>query len=110
MSKNNEVRNELSKLASKIESLAMQVQNTLSQGGDPVALANELFRNSSTFVYTLGGMVALEGRMLLSPTGKQVKSTVVSNPNKTTLSPTTKARYGNNHNLRDTRTGRFVRV
>jgi|SRR5208283_723594 len=110
MSNSNEVRNELSKLAQHIEALAKQVQSTLSQNGDPVALANELFRNSSTFVYTLGGMAALEGRMLLSSTGKQVQSTVVSNPNNTTSRPTSLNRYRNNHKVRDTKTGRFVRV
>ncbi len=109
MSNSNEVRNELSKLAQKIEDLAKQVQSTLSQSGCPVALANELFRNSSTFVYTLGGMVALEGRMLLSTAGKTVQSAVVSNPNGTTTSSTHKARYRNSHNVRD-KNGRFTRV
>jgi len=109
MSNSNEVRNELSKLAQQIEALAKQVQSTLSQNGDPVALANELFRNSSTFVYTLGGMAALEGRMLLTSVGRPVQSTVVSNPNNTATGPS-KARYRNNYSVRDSKTGRFTRV
>lgn len=89
------VRNELNKYAQQIETLARQVQDKLSQGDDPLATANELVRNSSTFVFVLGEMYALE------TSGKSVKTTTVSNPNNT------KAR--NYHNVRDSH-GRFTRV
>ncbi len=105
MANNNKVvRNELNKYAQQIENLAKQVQETLAQDGDPLALAHELFRNSSTFVFTLGEMVALEGRAALPTATKQLQATVVSNPNNTV---TTTPR--NRHNVRDS-LGRFARV
>jgi hypothetical protein len=94
MSNTSTVRNEVSKLAQQIEDLARQVQDAISRGTDPISLANELVRNSSTFVFTLGEMYALE------ESGKKVKGTTVSNPNKTNR---------NYHNVRDS-LGRFTRV
>ena len=95
---NTVVRNELSKYAQQIENLAREVQTKLSNGGDPLAVANELVRNSSTFVFVLGEMYALEQT---GKTGKSVKATTVSNPN------ATKSNY--RHNVRDA-SGRFKRV
>jgi hypothetical protein len=94
MSNSNVVRNELTKYAQQIETLARQVQAVLATGGTPLAAANELVRNSSTFVFTLGEMYALES------SGKQVKTKTVSNPNQTAR---------NYHNKRDA-SGRFTRV
>jgi hypothetical protein len=95
MSNNNKlIRNEVSRLAQQIESLAKQVQNSLSQGSDPIGIANELVRNSSTFVFALGEMYALEGK------SKTVTGTTISNPNNTRR---------NYHNVRDAY-GRFTRV
>lgn len=87
------VRNEVTRLAQQIEGLARQVQDALSKGTDPMLIANELVRNNSTFVFALGEMYALE------ESGKTVKATTVSNPNKTR----------NYHNVRDA-LGRFTRV
>jgi hypothetical protein len=101
MSNKKVVRNELSKYAQQIENLAKQVQTTLSQGGDPLTVANELVRNSSTFIFVLGEMYALER------SGKKVKATVVANPSGTPVVATQTPR--NRHNLRDA-SGRFVRV
>lgn len=83
-------RNEVSRLAQAIENLAKQVQDKLSQGSDPIAVANELVRNSSIFVFALGEMHALEGN-------KTVKGTAVGNSRK------------NYHNVRDA-FGRFKRA
>lgn len=94
MSNSNVVRNELTKYAQQIESLAKEVQNKLATGGDPLSVANELVRNSSTFIFTLGEMYALES------SGKQVKAKSVSNPNSTPR---------NYHSKRDA-LGRFSRV
>jgi hypothetical protein len=98
MSKTDVVRNEVSKLAQQIETLARQVQDSLAQGRDPIGLANELVRNSSTFVFTLGEMYALEES---NKGSNKVKTTVVSNPNNTSAR--------NYHNVRDS-LGRFSRV
>lgn len=94
MSNSNVVRNELTKYAQQIENLAKEVQNKLASGGDPLGVANELVRNSSTFIFTLGEMYALES------SGKQVKTKSVSNPSQTPR---------NYHNKRDAQ-GRFVRA
>jgi hypothetical protein len=88
------VRNEVSKLAQQIESLARQVQDKLATGADLINVANELVRNSSTFTFALGEMYALES------SGKKIKATTVSNPNGTPR------KY---HNVRDS-LGRFSRV
>lgn len=89
----NNIRNEVSRIAQLIESLAHQVQDTLVQGGDVIGVANELVRNSSTFTFALGEMYATEDSK------KTVTGTTVSNPNKT-------RKY---HNVRDS-LGRFTRV
>jgi len=94
MSTNSTVRNEVKQLAQQIETLAHEVQVRIDAGSDPLMVANELARNSSTFVFVLGEMYALE-----QTTGKSHKATVVSNPSNTTR---------NYHNVRDA-LGRFTR-
>lgn len=81
------------KLAVQIESLARQVQSSLDNGGDFLSPANELVRNSITFVFALGESYALD--TLGTATAKPVKATV------------TKKGNANYHNLRDNR-GRFA--
>jgi hypothetical protein len=88
------IRNELTKYAQQIETLAKQVQTQLASGSTPLFTANELVRNSSTFVFVLGELSALEG-------SKTVKATTVSNPSGT--------QNRNYHNVRDS-LGRFTRV
>jgi len=94
MSNSNTVRNEVKQVAQQIEALAREVQARIDAGTDPLMVANELARNSSTFVFVLGEMYALG-----QSTGKKVKATTVSNPNNTSR---------NYHNLRDAQ-GRFTR-
>lgn len=96
---NSTVRSEVSKLAQQIETLARQVQASLAAGNDPIGLANELVRNSSTFTFALGELYALEQA---GKTGKTVKATTVSNPSGTKINK-------NFHNVRDS-LGRFTRV
>lgn len=100
MSNTKIVRNELNKVAQQIESLARQVQAQLSTGGDLLPTANELARNSSTFVFVLGELSGLE--QTSKGGSKKVQTTVVSNPSNTNVSR-------NYHNVRDS-LGRFTRV
>lgn len=87
------VRTVITQIAQQIENLARQVQTNMSQNKDIITPANELARNASTFVFTLGEMYALQS-------GKKVKGTTVSNPSNTAR---------NYHNVRDS-LGRFTRV
>lgn len=96
MSNTNAVRNELTKYAQQIEQLAQQVQTQLASGFTPLSTANELVRNSSTFVFVLGELSALE-----SNGSKTVKATTVSNPSGTMSR--------NYHNVRDS-LGRFSKT
>lgn len=99
MSNSNNVRNEVSRLAQQIETLARQVQTQIASGTNATGLLgsiNEVIRNSSTLTFALGELVALED------TGKSRKTTVVSNPNGTQVNR-------NYHNVRDS-LGRFTRV
>lgn len=89
-------RNDVKQLAEKIELLAKEVQNKLTTGDDCLALANELVRNNSVFVFTLGEMVAMEQM----GANKAVKAKVVKTPNPNATLRTYK---------RDT-FGRFARV
>ena len=93
MSNLNNVRNDVKQVAQVIEQLAHQVQLDLEQGKDIVGIANELARNSSTFVFTMGALYTLG----------QTKATVVGSPNQTVSS------NKNFYNVRDS-FGRFVRV
>lgn len=89
-----DTRNEVKQLARTLETLAQQIQSKLDSGDNIMPLANELARNSSTFVFTLGGLYAME-----TNTGKTVSAKTVSR------SP---RNYSNNHNLRDS-LGRYTR-
>lgn len=100
MSNNNNVRNEVSRLAQQIENLARQVQSQIASGTNSQGLigsVNEVIRNSSTLTFALGELCALEEN-----TTKSRKTTVVSNPNGTKVNR-------NYHNVRDS-LGRFTRV
>ncbi len=96
---NNNTRSEIKQLARTLETLAQQIQTQLDAGGNIMPLANELARNSSTFVFTLGGLYMLE-----TNTGKTVSAKTVSTK---TVSRSPR-NYTNNHSKRDPRTGRFV--
>lgn len=64
-------KNDVKNLASNIEKLAKEVQSKLSSNQDDILLiANELARNSTTFVFALGELYH----------AKQVQATVVSQP------------------------------
>ena len=89
---NTTTRNDVKQLASTIEALAKQFRDNLDNNGDFLSTANELVRNSQTFVFALGEVYALEQ---VGSTGKTVKATKVSNQS-----------Y---YNVRDTK-GRFTRV
>lgn len=97
MSNTSSIRNEIKQVAKQIESLAQQVQENIDRGQDIIGVSNELARNSSTFVFTLGALYGLEEK-----TSKKVKATAVSNPNKTASR--------NYYSIRDTATGRFVKI
>lgn len=83
-------RNDAKLLAQQIENLAREVQSKLDNGGDFLSVANELVRNSNTFVFSLGEIYALEQ----SGSNKKITTKTVYNPN-----------Y---HNLRD-KLGRFTK-
>jgi hypothetical protein len=91
---NTTTRNDVKQLAQQIEALAHDVQSKLDNNGDFLMAANELVRNTNTFVFTLGEFYAIQQQ----GTSKAVTGTVVSNPSGT-------PRY---HNVRDSR-GRFAR-
>ena len=91
---NKATRNDVKQFAEKIEALAKEVQVKLDSGGDFLSVANELVRNNSTFIFTIGEVYALEQ----SGTSKSVKAKVVA----------TGAKH-NYHNVRDSR-GRFHKV
>jgi uncharacterized protein YoxC len=84
-------RTALKQIAQQIENLAKQVQSKLASGADILSTANELVRNSSTFVFSLGQLHAQD---------KKRQATIVSNPNGT-ATPTW-------HNHRDS-LGRFAK-
>lgn len=92
-------RNEIKQLAKTLENLARDIQVKLDNGGNIMPTANELARSSSTFVFTLGGMYALEQ----VGTNRTVPATKVSSG---TSSSTSSSR--NYHNVRDG-LGRFSR-
>lgn len=96
---NNASRNDVKQLASVIENLARQVQDKVDNGGDLIAISEELVRNNISFTFTIGEVFALERAGLV---GKTVAATTVSNPNQTVRN------YTNHHNVRDNR-GRFTR-
>jgi hypothetical protein len=87
-------RNDVKQFAQKIEALAKEVQVNIDNGCEFISVANELVRNNSTFVFTIGEVYALEQ----VGASKSVKAKVVA----------TSANH-NYHNVRDSR-GRFLKV
>ena len=71
-------RNDVKKLAAQIEVLAKRVQVELDGTGDFLAPANELIRNSTTMVFALGEVYAMEqgGKRVRT---KAVKKTATAN-------------------------------
>lgn len=104
-------KNEIKQIAQNMETLAREVQVRLTADNDILDIANELVRNSSTFVFTLGEHYALK-QVGSSKTrkGTVVASTVVSGstPTGTVVSGTTSTVARNYHNVRDI-AGRFTR-
>lgn len=109
-------KNEIKQIAQNMETLAREVQVRLTADNDILDIANELVRNSSTFVFTLGEHYALK-QVGSSKTrkGTVVASTVASGttgtgstPTGTVVSGTTSTVARNYHNVRDT-AGRFTR-
>lgn len=94
---NNASRNDVKQIAQQIENLAKEVQAKVDNGGDLIAISEELVRNNITFIFTVGEVFALER----VGTGKAVTAQTVSNPSNT-------KRYSNFHNVRDSH-GRFTR-
>lgn len=90
---NTTTRSDVKQIAANIEALAKQFQSNVDSNGDFLGTANELVRNSQTFVFALGEVYALEQQ----GTGKTVKATTV------------KAGNANYYNVRDSK-GRFTRV
>lgn len=90
----NTTRNDVKQLAERIEVLAKEIQEKLTNDGDFLWAANELARNNVTFVFTLGEFYALNKQ---GSTGT-VKATPIKSG----------APLQNYHNLRDSR-GRFTR-
>ncbi len=90
-------RNDVKKYAAQIEALAKEVQSKIDSNSDFMNQANELVRNSNTFVFALGEVFALEQTALnVKPTTQTtVQATVVKAGNK------------NYHNVRDSY-GRFA--
>ncbi len=88
-------RNDIKQYAEKIEALAKEVQSKLDSGADYIPAANELMRNSTTLVFTIGEVYAIEQS---SGTTKKVKATTVKAGNVNR----------NYHNVRDAG-GRFTR-
>ncbi len=67
-------RNDVKQLAAQIEVLAKRVQENLDGKGDFLAAANELVRNSTTMVFALGEVYAMENSKL--PVQAKAKSSV----------------------------------
>ena len=86
-------RNDVKQFASKIEALAKEVQSKVDKGDDYLTVANELMRNSTTLVFTIGEVYAIEQT---GGAGKKVKATTVKTANVNR----------NYHNVRDNN-GRF---
>jgi hypothetical protein len=91
---NTTTRNDVKQLAANIQALAQQFQDNLDSNTDFLSTANELVRNSQTFVFALGEVYALEQ---VGAQGKTVQAVQV------------KAGNPNYHNVRDSR-GRFSRT
>ena len=92
-------RNDVRHFAQKIEALAKEVQAKLDSGQDFLNVANELVRNNSTFIFTIGEVYALEQTGNKSVKAKVVKAQAVNGS----------AAKHNYHDVRDSR-GRFLKV
>lgn len=79
-------------LASQVETLAKEVQNRIDNGADYYLVANELIGRTTTFVFAMGEVYAVEQ----VGTGKTAQAKVVRKGNP------------NYHNVRDSR-GRFTK-
>ena len=64
-------KNDVKQLAEQIEILARDIITTIDNGGDHLATSNELVRNTTTLVFALGEVFALEQMTNTKP----VKST-----------------------------------
>lgn len=89
-------RNEVKQLAKTLENLAHEVQVLLDSGSNILGVANELARNSSTFVFTLGSMYAEDTGTVSSKKTKARSTSSTSTPSSR-----------NFHNVRDS-LGRFT--
>jgi hypothetical protein len=87
-------RNDVKQLVKNIENLAKEMQSKLDGTSDLLTVANELVRNSLTFVFALGELSVLE-----QPSVSKGKSMTV-------VKAASKPNY---HNKRD-KSGRFVSV
>lgn len=91
-----DLRNDISKYAQQIETLAKEIQVRAQNGDSLLVVGNELVRNNISFIFALGELYA-EERLAVSPTTqvklKSVKVVKAGNPN-----------Y---HNVRDS-SGRFA--
>lgn len=87
-------KNDIKALAQQIETLAKEVSSIIDKGGDVLSVANKLVRDSTTFVFTLGEVHAVD--QLAKVNGQVVKAV----PSVKNL---------NYHNLRDS-LGRFKKA
>jgi hypothetical protein len=87
-------KNDIKTLAQQIENLAKEVATTIDSGGDVLSVANRLVRDSTTFVFTLGEVHAVEqlAKSVSQPAVKKVSSV-----------------NANYHNVRDS-LGRFKKA
>lgn len=69
-------RNDVKQLAAQIEVLAKRVQENIDGKGDFLTPANELVRNSTTMVFALGEVYALE-----NVKGVKIKTTIAKKAN-----------------------------
>ncbi len=95
--------NDIKKFAQQIEDLAHDVQAQINRGDDYILTANELVRTTSTLVFTLGEVHALEQSGL----NKLTQAVQSMAARKTTSVPAART-YSNNHNVRAAN-GRFAR-
>lgn len=102
---NQSIRNELSELLVKVESLAKDLRLKVLAGQDVLVDANELVKNVSILTFSVGELSALERNGVIAST------TVVTSPTAPTVQivPANQSKKIKYHNIRDNR-GRFARV
>lgn len=91
----NNANSDVVQSAKQIEALAKDIQDKLNNNEDILATANELSRNSLTFVFMVGALYEQKKSSQVS-TKKTVKASVVKGPR-------------NYHNVRNS-LGQFARV